>query len=392
MRYLKDFNNLNLLLEAKMFYNSDFKNIVASTWQKTKSPIAQLILDYFGNDVDINFNYIGLSKNIGFVNFLQDDKVVGEKTYKLPVNFFSNGGSVLTSTSLYGSAYGLDGTSITNDILNDIDMNQNTIDVRNDRFKVILEFNYGRPASHKMFKIERLSDSNKYILYWGMNSGASLEPELGDIKYSEMRLGKFVRNFLNAIKYKYVDKDIENFVESFNATYKELNADLEIVKGDDIKYWYLEDRYASAAGSLGGSCMRFKSCQNFFGIYVDNPEVCQMAILKDEDGKLIGRALLWTDVDGKKYIDNPYTIRDYLAKVFYSWGERNGYNRMSGLDVKVDIKPLDYKKFPYVDNLSYYYVDANFLSNRYYKDLVGTTKIYSLDETNGGYDEYSNNE
>lgn len=41
--------------------------------------------------------------------------------------------------------------------------------------------------------------------------------------------------------------------------------------------------------TLGKSCMSHKECQSFLDIYVENPEVCQMLIHLDKEGKLLSK-------------------------------------------------------------------------------------------------------
>ena len=66
-----------------------------------------------------------------------------------------------------------------------------------------------------------------------------------------------------------------------------------MVKGEDIRYWYYEEKYDGYGGSLNGSCMKHKKCQHYFGIYVENPEVCQLLILKSHvDDKIIDTSKL----------------------------------------------------------------------------------------------------
>jgi hypothetical protein len=63
-----------------------------------------------------------------------------------------------------------------------------------------------------------------------------------------------------------------------------------LVSGSDISKWYSCDNYKDMEGQLGSSCMARK--RNIFSIYENNPDVCQMLILTEDD-KLIGRAIVW---------------------------------------------------------------------------------------------------
>jgi hypothetical protein len=117
--------------------------------------------------------------------------------------------------------------------------------------------------------------------------------------------------------------------------------------------------------------MRFGTCQGYFKIYTENPDVCQLLILKDKTGKKIeGRAILWTTVDGKKFMDRIYTTKDSLVKLFAKWAEDNSYinkgqethnYRAPLLDtIVVQVKPKLYSSYPLID----YVPDKGILCNR----------------------------
>ena len=159
----------------------------------------------------------------------------------------------------------------------------------------------------------------------------------------------------------------------------------EIVSGEKIKYWYHENNYASKTGQLGSSCMRHESCQDYFNLYIENPDVCQLLIFKNITGdKIVGRALLWTDVDGKKWIDRIYTIKDSYSSLFNKWAKENGYENIFNSDTKtkIKVKNIDYVEYPYLDSFSFLKIleEETFLKN------TRPDKPYKvLQETNGGY-------
>jgi hypothetical protein len=54
-----------------------------------------------------------------------------------------------------------------------------------------------------------------------------------------------------------------------------------------------------------------------FDIYIENPDVCSLLILKDQiESSIHGRALLWILDDGYKYMDRGYTNRNGLDGLF----------------------------------------------------------------------------
>lgn len=63
--------NLFLINEAKIQFFSDFEEIL----QLMKSPISKSILDLKDKDVNIDFNYFGLTDKEDIITFVQDSKV-----------------------------------------------------------------------------------------------------------------------------------------------------------------------------------------------------------------------------------------------------------------------------------------------------------------------------
>lgn len=106
------------------------------------------------------------------------------------------------------------------------------------------------------------------------------------------------------------------------------NLKFEKVKGEDIRYWYHYEQYADGCNTLNGSCMGDDDCQPYFDLYVNNPKVCNLLILKGDDNKIRGRALLWTfkDSDGNevKLMDRIYG-KDSTIERFKRWATKNGY-------------------------------------------------------------------
>ena len=192
-------------------------------------------------------------------------------------------------------------------------------------------------------------------------------------------IGRWVRHVFNDVRKTPIrDKDLEEFVNDYKSTYdKMLNVSktFEIVKGEDIRYWYLVDNYDEIRGQLGSSCMRYEKCQPYFDIYVQNPDVCSLLILKNGD-KLIGRALLWVLTDGKKFMDRIYTIDDSDKKLFESYGDENGFLRDGRHEVKVKEGRYDY--YPYMDNFTNYDYEKGILSTN-----MDGYKILILQNTDG---------
>jgi hypothetical protein len=61
-----------------------------------------------------------------------------------------------------------------------------------------------------------------------------------------------------------------------------------LVSGSDISKWYSCDNYKDMKDNL---VVLMAGKRNIFSIYENNPDVCQMLILTEDD-KLIGRAIV----------------------------------------------------------------------------------------------------
>ena len=206
----------------------------------------------------------------------------------------------------------------------------------------------------------------------------------GDGRTPYYSIGRWVRHIFTDVKKEAISNtDLENFVIAYKMVYglkdqKEDDNDnrLELVSGEEIRKWYLEDNYEKDCETtdLGKSCMRYKKCQEYFDIYVKNPEVCKLLILKSETetDKICARALLWTiDNTSKGYDNELYLDRIYFVDVddveyYYNWCKKNGVklaydNYRMGSDIKalkyfadVNLGEHEYETFPYIDTFGYY--------------------------------------
>ena len=210
---------------------------------------------------------------------------------------------------------------------------------------------------------------------------------------TEMKIGRWVKRLLNEVhKSSVPDSKIEEFVNIYKSIVD--GGDLgnfELVSGEDIRKWYLSSNYEIIKGQLGNSCMRYADCQTYFDIYVKNPEVCQLLILKSDIHKdeIKGRALVWKLTDGTYYMDRIYTINDSdrllfldyarLKKIQYSYDNNN-----IGVNFEVQLGNHGYyNKYPYMDTFVAYSPSKNMLSDD--DNLWPSSGYYLLQETDGGY-------
>lgn len=133
-------------------------------------------------------------------------------------------------------------------------------------------------------------------------------------------------SFVSKIFKNIPQTEIEKFSNLFRAESNKPQFKIEVVSGDDIKKYYRYDSYAEdGRGSLGISCMKHDSCQKLLDIYTRNTDVVSMVIMLNEEGYLLGRAILW-NFDGNKIMDRIYTHDDEkLQHYFKKWATKNGY-------------------------------------------------------------------
>jgi hypothetical protein len=135
-----------------------------------------------------------------------------------------------------------------------------------------------------------------------------------------------------------------------------------------------------------------------FYLYVKDLE---MLVLVDSESKIMGRALLWTDDEGRKLLDRVYYINDKDYYKFINLAKENGwyYKKrnisggsawiLNGIEQKVHSKikyPVESISdlFPYVD--SFYYLDDK---NGFLMNYEPSGSYYVLNDTDGQYEYYS---
>jgi hypothetical protein len=179
-------------------------------------------------------------------------------------------------------------------------------------------------------------DSVSYLPKSRYSKAESHNPYSDGIGRVTLRIGRFARKFLTRDtldRYSISPKDLEVFVNLFKSFYSRNISNLMVVEGPDILKWYLEYNYYCNSderfGTLWNSCMRQVERNQYMKLYADNKDI-KMVILLAEDGKLLGRALIWDkifDSDNKEYkfMDRIYTIFDHDVNLFKTWAKQNGY-------------------------------------------------------------------
>ena len=238
-------------------------------------------------------------------------------------------------------------------------------------------------------KITPISDLSKYIeKVWKLTQG-NLSHDSWNQQRTQVGVGRFVNRVASLQKITVKSEQLEKFVNSYKSHFKKITGKerFEIVEGEDIKKYYSVNSYQERKGQLFASCMRYDACQTYFNIYIKNPEVCKMLILKgEEEGKITGRALIWKTTSGETYMDRQYTNYDSDILLFKDYAKSNGwlyYGSGKGKNLEVQLKDIDYEEYPYMDTLKYYYPKKQLLSSN--DSLEDEEHIWTLEKTDGTY-------
>jgi len=175
------------------------------------------------------------------------------------------------------------------------------------------------------------------------------------------------------------DYELEDIINHL----KKGNVDnLKLFKGDDILDVYHCKNYDE--GETMGSCMRSEAAQQYLKIYTNNPNQVQvLALLNPENGKIRGRALIWTTNDGSKFMDRVYTTNKQYNVEFNNFAEEKGINKSRpSSDVTLE-NGGTYDYYPYMDTFEYYNPNSGELS----RDNDGDGDSLHLQDTNGGGNE-----
>ncbi len=192
------------------------------------------------------------------------------------------------------------------------------------------------------------------------------------------KYGKLLRKVLKeqVPMKKFNDHDLEKLVNILKS--ESSIGNFSVVSGEDIRHWYNGANYRSDnTGTLGSSCMRYDTCQDYLNIYVDNPQVTMVILTKGDS--LVGRALVWEN----KYMDRIYGS-DATIVAFKNYARDNDLwyretqNSETDIDfispsgehsdgfITIELDTTDYETYPYLDTFCYLDRDTNTLTNEYH--------------------------
>jgi hypothetical protein len=382
-------SKLELLLEAKIVFTTNFMEVL----DKIDSPIAKKLISLRGEDKDIDRNFIDINKEkIDSVFFKPQDKIDKVK-YKI-----LNKGSVYDNLSK--AARG---------IINRFAEPRNGEQGIITRTMTVDELNEISPSGVWRY----MYDNSDVMVVFQFGSGSdifdvltpksNLTPDYASIRSTDVNVGRFVRAFLTKLGEKFTDIEIESFVDQYKKVMQmktDIFSRFKEVKGEEIETCYLVDNYESESGSLGGSCMRHSRCQDYFDIYVSNPERVSLVVLLSEQdsSKIAGRAILWLDDNDRRIMDRIYIIRtadvllfiEYCNSKGYLHKESQTYSSMTpfvdnGIElddhdskVVITLNKGGYCPYPYMDTMKYFNPDTGVISNRNFSGCI------ELTDTDGG--------
>lgn len=129
--------------------------------------------------------------------------------------------------------------------------------------------------------------------------------------------------FMNRTLPDFDDKKIQAHLE-YNKMLCEYNPDrFKIVTGDDIVKYYDQDNYFKTTGDLGTSCMRYENTLYRIEFYAKNSNVSLLIFTPEGVDCVMGRALIWTTVDGEKVMDRIYTCNSVMVSLFHKYAKEN---------------------------------------------------------------------
>lgn len=227
--------------------------------------------------------------------------------------------------------------------------------------------------------------------------------QIFNLNRQPMKIGRFVRSFAKSIGKNYSDKEIEDFVNLYKSSIENKNY-FRLIKGDEISYWYNQNRYEDLRGTLGNSCMKNKN-DEIFNIYTKNPDKVSLLILMglNNPEKIRGRAIIWEIdyISGNRsnmtFMDRVYYTEDHIVNLFRQYAQENGwgfkYNNdflsqtivvkdgeKTEMTLATELEKFDFNYYPYLDTMKFLDNSDGVIGN------IGEVGEYYLRCTDGDHD------
>ena len=383
--------NKFIINEAKIQFFNDFGTILKSM----KSPIARVISNLEGEEVDIDFNYLNISDTEDMISFIPDSRV--KESNKILYKYIGTPFGIVDSIEIR-KRFGIDGPYKAYPSSGTIGWIKNTIKKPIDHTS-LSQLGLNRFPQDDICHFVSLEGHDYIITYDFLEQQNDL---MDPIKSTPIKIGRLAKKICNDIGEEFSDKDYESFVTEYKSIYELMKnkfRGFEVVSGEDIKKWYLILNYdVSKNSTLQNSCMRYIKCQKFFNIYTENPDVCSLLINKNMTGdKITGRALIWTLRNGKKFLDRIYYSREQERSIFEEYARQNemyylklngdfyyGDAKISADDIEFQIKLSKWKfdYYPYMDTFKYLEVEEGILYDEVSRFMI--SDCYFLESQDGG--------
>jgi hypothetical protein len=385
---------IEMLLESDVMFSDNFKKVLG----KIDNPVAKKILGLEKKDLPVVANYFDIdSKRNDFLYFTPDRKA--QEILNDPkelYRFVGNNGGWLTHGEANNAIFGRLGYVPQGEVYRPAstevgEVVEKIVSEKSGKTWVWLKFPSGGQGVFNLEKLRTVDDRHKLV--WSKNR-------------QDVRVGRSM-NALLALAAKDDDtakfnaRDIEIFVNLYKAQIDKFNdkfSFFEEVKGRRIYDKYQYDNYYDASGTLANSCMA-EADSSWLEPYTDNDTVSLVIFKAPEDeDMIIGRAILWETMDGKKVMDRIYTNSDSDVELFRAYCTENGWwyksnnnssNAIEGvgpegqderLYVKVQLKK-GHDHFPYMDTMKYYYPETGILTN----SREDNGFYYYLEDTDGDW-------
>lgn len=220
-----------------------------------------------------------------------------------------------------------------------------------------------RPVILPEYNYMDISEDGKFITYIASDRLERFEGRFWDAdlrkKYATQ---KKIRGVLKAL-FDCSDEEMDSVI----MLYGNSNIQVEVLEGKSVKSVF-EKKANAQSGTLGNSCMLGKP-KSYFKIYEENAKV---AVVRDEDGQIILRALIW-DIYSEKlkkkvtFMDRVYSKNDSMVPMLINWAMKQGFYTLSGQthsmrkmvspkgedvnfgDFHVRLKSDSYENHPYID-------------------------------------------
>jgi hypothetical protein len=376
-----------MILESKAVFSTKLINFLN---RMRDNKVAKIILSYQAKDVDgLSQNYIDVTDSKEDLSFTPDRKVQQMIAGRPEYYRVTDGGRYLTHSDRNNKIFQRLGYVK--------EGRPNWAPEVGTLLKILAETQSVTGKTYCMVEEVEPRESEPRI---GVINKLAIELDSDDLKQiwntsrNPVKVGRFARAFLTAAKAEFNDRDIEEFVNSYKATFDFASNALlqfDIVQGSDIVKWYWVDRYVDGGGTLNNSCMA-EAEDGWLDIYSENPEV-SLVILYDDYGnindgkyksdKIKGRAILWNcKINGKdaKFMDRIYTTFDSDVELFKQYAEKNGFyykksqtmspdeNITNGTDssratIICKVTNADYSYYPYMDTLCYININDDIIGN-----------------------------